>query len=99
MILDAITETGATYRIDTEDRFWLKMRNGRTVDVTQTIWQLKVSKEKIEKENLTWPYENEDLWESAELPVVGRNLYIAGRDSWYVSTPVVEIIERESWAG
>lgn len=98
MIIDAITETGATYRIDTEDRFWLKMRNGRTVDVTQTIWQLKVSKEKLEKENLTWPWENEDLWEPATIPVVGRNLYIAGRDSWYVSTPVVEVVERESWA-
>ena len=98
MILDAITESGAIYRIDTEDRFWLKMRNGRMVDVTQTIWQLKVSKEKIEKENLTWPYENEDLWEPTELPVVGRNLYIAGRDSWYVSTPVVEVVERESWS-
>jgi hypothetical protein len=97
MVIDAVTATGAIYRIDRENSFWVKMRNGYPESQTNRIWALKISTDKLE--SLVWPWAFPDGWEDAPLPVVGRHLFISGKDEWYASTKIVEIIEDVDWPG
>lgn len=97
MILDAITESGTTYRIDVKEGLWVRIKDGQPQCSVQRTWALKVSNVRLTVGNLAWPKDGDGLWEAASVPVVGRNLYLAGRDCWFVTTAVVEVIERESW--
>lgn len=97
MVIDAVTSTGAVYRIDREDGFWIKHRNGHSESMTNRIWSLKISTDAMEY--LVWPQNEPDWWEDADLPVVGRHLYIAGKDEWFATTKIVEIKENVEWPG
>lgn len=87
MIIDAVTESGSRYRIDLERQFWWKFnRDGLRTD-TERLWSLKVGTV------LSTPWDSPSEWEDAEAPVVGKHLFVTSRDRWYVSTPILEIIE------
>ena len=91
MIIDAITETGSRYRIDFDTMIWQKIsRNGIPV-ATEKLWRLEVGTE------LAWPWDAPESWEKAERPEVGKHLFVSGKDRWYASTIIVDIVETESW--
>lgn len=98
MILDAITESGAAYRIDVGRGLWVRTKDGQPQCSVQRIWELKVSNVRLTVGNLAWPKDGDGMWEDAPVPMVGKNLYLAGHDCWFITTPVVEVIERESWS-
>ena len=86
-IIDAVTETGSRYRIDFERGLWFKIRRDGARQGSERLWSLQVGTE------LKWPWDAPDSWEDATLPEVGKHLYIAGKELWYASTPIVEIRE------
>lgn len=85
-VLEAVTETGARYRFD--GHMWLKVsRDGYRASGPDTLWRLMTGTVK------EFPWNAPDAWEDASEPEVGKHLFAAARDYWYVSTPVVEIRE------
>jgi hypothetical protein len=90
MTVDAVTEHGTRYRLDFEDRFWARIKDGHWGS-TERIWDFKVGTE------LNWPWDAPDSWISAKSPEIGKHLYIRGKDVWYVSTVVQRIIELPDW--
>lgn len=92
MIIDAVTETGARYRIDFDRQLWTKIDRHGYRNESERIWRLEVGTE------LVWPWQAEDgVWQKADRPVIGKHLFISAKDVWYVSTPITEIREVEDW--
>lgn len=89
MIIDAVSESGRVYRIDLDDSFWTRSTNGGGWESTGRIWQLKTGTV------LAWPHNAPDAWEDAVIPEIGKHLYIAAKDWWYVSRKIVKIVEVE----
>ena len=81
------TESGAVYLI--ERGVCYKTSHEGYEQAPFKVWVMKPLPEDIESIN-TWD-DIRDLPEGA--PVVDRRLYIAGRDIWWISTPVVRIEE------
>lgn len=90
MIYEAVTETGARYRIDPENRFWLKVSRDGVVGSTEKLADLQVGLSK------STPWHNPEDWTKAEVPVVDRHLYVGALRVWHVSTLVVEVNEVDS---
>ena len=81
-----VTESGSQYRIF--NGLCKKYDStGAMVDMFK-VWEMKA----IEPWVKTW----EDLHESNVPVQVGMNMYISGKDNWWISTPVVEMHE---WLG
>lgn len=100
MIYDVITRTGAIYRIDLEGGFWSKHRYfpedgdpqfSHAEIHMEKIWQMKVGS------TLSFPWNDPENWYDAEMPEVGKHLYLGARDIWYTSTEVQHIIEVGGW--
>lgn len=99
MIYDVITRTGAIYRIDLGDGFWSKHRYREdavgkyyyTEIHMEKIWQMKVGT------TLTFPWDDPENWYDAQMPEVGKHLYLSAKDIWYTSTEVQHIVEVEGW--
>jgi hypothetical protein len=74
-----VTESGSQYRII--DGLCKKFdSDGAMVDVFK-LWTMKV----IQTDKISW----EELHEAPEgEPVIGKRLYIAGKDCWWITTPV-----------
>lgn len=95
-IVDAITESGTVYRIDKNNSFWIRFPHAASHTyalgfLTERIWALKVGTK------LNLPWENEVDWQDADAPEVGKHLYIAGKETWFVSKKVVKIVEVDDW--
>lgn len=86
-VLDVTTESGRHYWIDTEERLWKRISRSGIPEFTESIWALKVGAV------LAYPWHAPELWQDADVPVVGKHLFISSRDVWYVSTKVVSIEE------
>lgn len=87
MIYEAISESGAKYIIDLEIGLWIKITRDGYINPSERIWSLQVGTE------LTTPWKDPDNWQKADLPEVGKHLYLAAKDVWYVSTKIVEVRE------
>lgn len=81
-MLKVTTETGAVYTIDLVNKFWRKNKGS-----FERLRSLMVGTA------LTEPWEDEEHWVDADAPEVGKHLYIACKDFWYVSTVVVSVEE------
>ena len=90
-MLEVKTETGRTYLLDVEQGFWMrrsKVKGG--YESWERLWQLKTGTD------LSWPWQApEGVWQDAELPEVGKHLFVSSKDTWYVSTLVVSVEEVE----
>lgn len=85
MVTKITTKTGAVYKL--HDGLWKK--NGGPYNRTWS--NFCVSNETLENAK-TW----DDVHNSEHLPIqVGLCMYIAGRDEWYLSTPIVSIEETD----
>ena len=82
IMLEVTTETGSVYRIDLINRFWRK-NDGPF----ERLSALQVGTTKC------WPDEDPESWSTARKPEVGKHMYIASRDSWWVTTKIVSIEE------
>lgn len=91
MIIDAVTESGRVYRIDFEAGLWSRISREGYWTSTSSIWSLKTGTD------ICWPWDSPELWEDASAPEIGKNLFISGKDVWYVSTPIAEILEVPYW--
>jgi hypothetical protein len=96
----ATTQTGTTYTFDTEGGGVL-IENSES---PSTAWQngteiRKTWASKIAKESDTlmapWAYTSGENspWEDSDQPKVGYRWYVADRDQWRISTPIVSIEE------
>lgn len=81
-MLEVITEAGSVYRIDLINRFWRK-NDGPF----ERLSDLQVGTA------LCWPVEDPESWSDAKMPEVGKHMYIASKDSRWVSTKIVSIEE------
>lgn len=76
------TESGSVYSIE-HDIVRKHNSYGRLVDAFK-LWEMK----SVPDVPITW----EKLWELPHTdPVVGQHAFIAGRDSWWLTTKVVTI--------
>lgn len=89
-VLDVVTESGSVYRIDLERRFWIKFSRHGYTEPIERITDLQVGDE------LVTLWSKPEAWKSAHLPVLGKHMYIASRDVWWVSLPVVRLVETTS---
>lgn len=88
---EVTTETGRQYLIDQERGFFIRKGKNGSLDTDWIkIWQLKAGT------HFNWPSQSpEGTWEDG-FPEVGKFMYIAGKDVWWVSTEVVSIEELPS---
>jgi hypothetical protein len=91
VIIDALTESGSRYRIQLERGLWMKISHDGYRSGAERAWSMKVGT------SLTRPWQHPEDWEDATKPVVGKHLYLASKDVWYVSTPIQKITEVSSW--
>lgn len=80
------TETGSVYSID-ERGVCIKYDSaGRAVDSFK-VWYLRVVPD--------WVTTTKELYElddePTKVPEIGKRMYIGGKDTWWISTPVVRI--------
>lgn len=77
-----VTESGAQYRI--VDGLCKKYDGeGALVDAFK-VWTMKV----IDRSDMSW----EELHEAPEgEPVIGKRLYLSGKDRWWITTPVKSV--------
>ena len=95
MKLKVTTETGSYYHINTETERWIK--NSNPYDRHGALMFLRVGDY---EDRVPHAFEGGGSWEEADIPEVGKCMYIHGRGihDWYVSTPVVSIEENpEDW--
>ena len=78
------TATGSVYLVDYENRFWKKNN-----EPTERLWFLQQSA--VPASEIEYPWVNRDKWEDVEVPEIGKHMYIASRDVWYISTEVVSV--------
>ena len=81
-MLEVTTETGSVYRIDLINRFWRK--NKRPFE---RLFSLQVGTVQC------WPDEDPESWSTAREPEVGKHMFISSRESCWVSSKVVTIVE------
>lgn len=91
MAYEVETRTGAKYLIDTENGFWQKIDRLGTPLGTERLWALMVG------DTMLPPWESAEAWESANVPEVGKHLYIQSKSLWYISTEVTSVTEIEPW--
>lgn len=77
-----VTESGSVYTIE-HNIVRKHDLTGRMIDAFK-LWQMK----SVPDVPITW----EELWELPDVhPVVGQHAFIAGSDSWWLTTKVVSI--------
>lgn len=91
-VLDVVTEKGSVYRIDLERRTWRKHSRHGWTDPVESIHQLQVGDELVQ------PWFKPEAWTDSDLPVIGKHMYIASLNVWWVSMPVVRLVETTSTA-
>lgn len=95
MIYDVVTSSGSLYRIDVEKRFWSKHRPIPTGFYTELHQEPLLSL--MVGTKMSWPWNDPTSWEKADMPEVGKHLYIASTQVWFASTPIKHIIPVEGW--
>lgn len=92
------TKSGSVYRIDKESHHWLKLKGGRILDGPNALWGLMQSNDTFGVDNDPYPLApGQTAWDNlnlsaGELPSVGRHLFIQGKDSWWVTTPIASVV-------
>lgn len=76
------TASGREYWLDLDHLFWR-----RSSDPIERLVDLQVGT------RLVWPWQDPESWTAADRPEIGKHLYIASREVWYVTTTVVGIRE------
>lgn len=79
-VYEVTTASGTVYEIA---RTWWR-RNGGEWHKT---WEFKSA---VDPDSFPWSDVTHD-WSDASVPEVGTHLYLAGKDSWYISTEVVSV--------
>lgn len=90
MIYEATSETGAKYVIDLDIGLWIKITRDGYINPSERIWSLQVGTA------LSRPWEDPDNWQKADAPEIGKHLYLAAKDVWYVSTKIIGLREVDS---
>lgn len=87
MKIVATSETGATYEI--EDGFWRHRRGEwhKTWDMRNVDYE--TIRHYAPNGEMFWVHINSQ--DRAEMPEVGKSLFVSGRDYWRVSTPIVKV--------
>lgn len=92
------TKSGSVYRIDEKSHRWCKLKRGRLVDGSNTLWGLMQSNDTFDPDGAQYPWApGQTVWDNlnlsaGELPSVGRYMYIAGKDSWWITTPIASVV-------
>lgn len=87
-VLDVVTENGSVYRLNLKGhKTWIKHSHRGWTDPIESLHVLMVGDDLVE------PWRNPKAWTEAEAPVVGKHMYVASNDVWWVSMPVVKIVE------
>lgn len=87
----ALTESGTLYDLDLRSG-WVHIKPSGDGHVTMfRIWDFK----NIPNDLLKLDWEIVRALPVSEVPVVGQRMYVAGKDDWRLSTPVVSIEEVE----
>ena len=92
-IVKVTTASGAVYLID--NGHWAKFKNGNLVDGWWSVWNLMQSSSTengflspwIQGQN-SW---DEVIWSEPDRLEVGRHMYIFGRETWRITTPIVSV--------
>lgn len=84
----ATTETGTTY---TRTRGFVVVDSKRHGKTTIRLWSIMVALVDEDAVTLGTPWDNPEQWAVADEPVIGRRLYVSGRDEWRISTPIVSV--------
>lgn len=95
------TTSGAVYLID--HGHWARFKNGHIVDGWWAVWDLKQSNDNLNLKEIGFqsPWEEgqtswDDVsWTTPELLTPGRHMYIRGRETWWITTPVVSVEDEE----
>lgn len=88
-VYEVVTASGTVYEI-AADRTWWR-RNGGEWHKT---WEFKSA---VDPDSLPWSDVTHDWsdvthdWSDTSVPKVGTRLYLADKDSWYISTEVVSV--------
>lgn len=92
-MIKATTSTGAIYYLPSEGRRLYKVKNGRIVGgYYDSIWSMKYSTLVAGEEGFNLPWHSPEVWKDG-LPVVGKHFYVATRNEWWVTTPIVSVEE------
>ena len=81
------TTTGAIYTI--RNGICQKIKDGVVVD-TFKLWDMRQNKD-VDTKALMLPWQNGEQWETVNRPTIGRHMYVAGKDVWWITTPVVSV--------
>jgi hypothetical protein len=85
----ATTESGTTY----------EMRDGIVKVVPKDgagysiqVWKMQAATKVGDKYHaLGLPWSDPTSWEDSTRPVMGRRMYVQGKDEWRISTPIVSV--------
>lgn len=83
-MFEVITESGTVYRIDPVNGFW-KRGDGPY----ERLKDLRIGAVKCH------PTDDPKAWFHVSAPEVGKYMFVASRDSWWVTTKVVSVTEIE----
>ena len=85
------TNTGSVYTI--KRGICQKSKDGYVID-TFKVWVMKQNKD-VEAKALMLPWQDGEQWETISRPTIGRHMYVAGKDVWWITTPVVSVEDEE----
>ena len=88
-MIDVITKSGTVYRLDLDDKWWFRFNSNVTRE--------RLCVFKTGSPHVTDSGEYYIDWEDTTFPVFGDHMYVASRNLWYQTTPVVDIIQVDSW--
>lgn len=91
MKIAATTETGSVYHIDLDSRLWNKNDHGPR----QSIWLMKTLPADPQPRNWQEAFALLETQPEVDTPVVGQRLYISGKETYHLSTPIVSIEEED----
>jgi hypothetical protein len=92
MMLIIKTETGSVYSIHhgIYEKNW---------QFPQKVWSLKMLDADFQPQNTQELYDELSKVEEVERPVVGKRMYISGREGWDYSTVIVSVDEYRDLSG
>ena len=90
-MIDVITESGTVYRLDFRGKWWRRFDSDVRGDIPrEKLYRLQSSP----VVSLGDTYLD---WKDVSYPIIGEYMYLASRNLWYRTMPVVEIIPVDSW--
>lgn len=87
------TEKGTVYKIKPEKGLWKREAHPEShnpsMDHYEQMWSLQIGDEKAQPDVAARD------WPLRDIPEIGKHMFIASKDSWFVSRKVVSIEEEK----